>query len=83
MIAPLDDVTARALSLSIDERARLARRLILSLENEPSTETPEAIDAAWREEISRRVAECRNGTAELIPADQVFAELDRDLHSSH
>ena len=67
----------------MDERARLARRLILSLQDEPSTESPEVIDAAWREEIARRLMECRDGTAELISADQVFAEIDRDLESSH
>ena len=46
MIAPLDDVTARALSLPLDGCARLVRRPMLSLEDEPSTETPEEIAAA-------------------------------------
>jgi hypothetical protein len=35
----------------------------------------EDVEQAWAEEIQRRVAELEAGTAELIPAKQVFAEL--------
>lgn len=31
----------------------------------------------WDEEIKRRIAEIDNGTAKLIPAEEVFAELRR------
>jgi len=34
-----------------------------------------AVEGARRDEICRRVAELDAGTAELIPADEVFAEL--------
>jgi hypothetical protein len=33
------------------------------------------VEAAWAEEIQRRVEEIQNGTVELIPADEVMAGL--------
>ena len=34
-----------------------------------------AWDAVWREELKRRLSEIDEGRAELIPAEEVFAEL--------
>lgn len=36
---------------------------------------PAEVEAAWDEEIRRRLAELEAGTAELIPSDEVFLEL--------
>lgn len=48
----------------------------------PDHEAPSAaaddsddVEHAWAEEIQRRLAEVDAGTAELIPAEVVFAEL--------
>ena len=71
---PLKQVEAEALDLPLRERAQLAHRLIASLD-EDVEENQEEVDRAWEEEIRRRVAEVEAGTAELIPAEQVFAEL--------
>ncbi|HSU14376.1 addiction module protein [Longimicrobium sp.] len=38
-------------------------------------EDPAEVERAWDDEILRRVAELEAGTAELIPAEEVFAEL--------
>lgn len=54
--------------------ARLAHRLIVSLD-EDADEAPAEVERAWEAEIRRRVVELEAGTAELIPAEQVFAEL--------
>jgi hypothetical protein len=35
------------------------------------------IEAAWEEEIKRRISEVENGTAKLIRAEEVFAEVRR------
>jgi hypothetical protein len=35
------------------------------------------MECAWVEEVRRRLAEVDSGTAELIPAEEVFAELRR------
>jgi Putative addiction module component len=37
------------------------------------------IEAAWFEEIRHRIAEIDSGTAELIPAEEVFSEVRRLL----
>lgn len=70
---PFEELVAHALQLSREERARLAHRLIVSLE----ARTGDAIEVerAWATEIRRRLDEVDAGTAELIPAEQVFAEL--------
>lgn len=70
---PLKQLEAEALELSLRERAQLAHRLIASLDE--ATDDPAEVERAWEEEIRRRLAELESGTAELIPAEQVFAEL--------
>ncbi|MET0397615.1 MAG: addiction module protein [Longimicrobiaceae bacterium] len=52
---------------------RVNRRLIASLDQDAVDDPPE-VERAWEEEIRRRLAELEAGTAELIPANQVFAE---------
>lgn len=74
MSLPVEQLETEALELPHRERARLAHRLIVSLDEDPS-EDPVEVERAWEVEIRRRVAELEAGTAELIPAEQVFAEL--------
>jgi putative addiction module component (TIGR02574 family) len=71
---PLKQVEAAALDLPLRERAQLAHRLLASLD-EDVEEDQEEVERAWEEELRRRVAEVESATAELIPAEQVFAEL--------
>jgi putative addiction module component (TIGR02574 family) len=70
----VQELEAEALKLPSHERARLAHRLIVSLD-EDANENPAEVERAWEEEIRRRLAELEAGTAELIPAEEVFAEL--------
>jgi putative addiction module component (TIGR02574 family) len=74
MKATLGNVTADALSLPPDDRARLTRALIQSLEQEPEDD-PTLVEAAWQAEISRRVEEIKSGKVQGVPADAVFAKL--------
>lgn len=71
---PLKKLEEEALDLPLRERAQLAHRLITSLD-EDADDDPAEVERAWEEEIRRRVAELDAGTAELIPAEEVFAEL--------
>ena len=71
---PLKRIENEALELPSSDRAQLATRLIASLEGE-TPDDPAEVERAWEEEIRRRLAELDAGTAELIPADEVFAEL--------
>jgi putative addiction module component (TIGR02574 family) len=68
-------VYEQALSLTADERIELADGLVSSL----SKAERDRISAAWSEEIDRRVASINDGTAKLIPADDVFAEIEASL----
>jgi putative addiction module component (TIGR02574 family) len=74
MSLPLERLEAAALELPRSERARLAQRLLESLDDE-AVEDPAEVEKAWEEELRRRVAELDSGSAELIPAEQVFADL--------
>lgn len=79
MSKPVEKLEAEALDLPAAERARLARLLIASLDDEPAEDLAE-VQRAWEVEIYRRLEEVRTGTAKLIPAEKVLAEL-RDRHS--
>jgi len=70
----LKQLETEALALSSAERAQLAKSLLVSLDDETGDD-PAEVERAWDEEIRRRVAELDAGTAELIPVEEVFAEL--------
>lgn len=71
---PLKQLEAEALELSPRERAQLAHSLIVSLDDD-AEDDPAEVERAWEDEIRRRLEEVDAGTAELIPAEDVFAEL--------
>ena len=69
----VDELTAKARALPAEDRARLAEDLLLSLQESPDPE----VEAAWDEEIRRRIEDIDSGRAKLIPAEEVFAEVRR------
>ena len=69
----LPEIEKNALQLSAEDRARLAVRLLSSLEE--TTESPEEIEKLWIAEAERRFQELRDGVVHGIPARDVFAEL--------
>ena len=64
-----------ALTLTTDDRARIAHELIHSLEPEDAEAS-----AAWGKEIRRRVDEIEAGTAELDDWAAVRARLEAASH---
>jgi putative addiction module component (TIGR02574 family) len=64
--ALVQELESAALSLPRAERARLAERLLASLDEDPD------VDAAWRDEVPRRLAAYRAGELESIPADEAL-----------
>ena len=75
METKLDKINDELLGLPIEFRASLAKTLIESLDELVDTEVDAAeIEAAWIEEVRRRDAEIRNGTAKCKPADQALEE---------
>jgi putative addiction module component (TIGR02574 family) len=76
MSLPVEKLEAEALDLPQRERARLAQRLIASLETEP-TEDLAQIEAALEEEIQIRLADYRSGKSQAVPISEVIAEARR------
>lgn len=70
-----EELLEKALLLPSEEQEKIARALYENLADEGDEEDPAEVEAAWAEEIKRRVEEIRNGTVETIPADEVFAEM--------
>jgi putative addiction module component (TIGR02574 family) len=73
MAHSLAEIENNALRLPPEDRARLAVRLLASLEE--TAESAEEIERLWIVEAERRFQELRGGVVQGIPARQVFAEL--------
>ena len=73
MSQSLPEIEKNALQLSAEDRARLAVRLLSSLEE--TTESPEEIEKLLIAEAERRFQELRDGVVQGISAQDVFAEL--------
>lgn len=63
-----EELEAAALSLPRAARARLAERLLASLDEEAE------VEEAWREEVRRRLEAYRSGEMESVPAERVLEE---------
>ena len=61
--------------LSLVERDELLMRLHLDLEGVSSDESQDAIEAAWAEEVKRRMEKAERGETVGVPHEQVMAEL--------
>jgi len=72
MALSLKQIEEQARSLSAEERAKLAESMLESL-RPPLSE----IEAAWAEEIERRVAAFDRGEIPSYSAEDVFAEAHR------
>lgn len=67
-----------ALQLSTDDR----EMLVFLLEDSLRDGTPEEIEAAWIEEIKRRIGEIERGEAIMIPAEEAFARTRQILEAT-
>jgi hypothetical protein len=79
MAQSLAEIEDDALKLSEEDRARLAVRLLASLEEE--AESPEEIEKLWLVEAERRFRELREGVVQGLAARDVFAQLRAKLSS--
>jgi putative addiction module component (TIGR02574 family) len=76
-MAMADDLLSDALRLPTQERARLARELLLSLEEEQQT-APAEVEAAWAQELQQRTQDILDGKVTLGSRE----ELERELAES-
>jgi putative addiction module component (TIGR02574 family) len=67
-----------ALELPPRSRVRLAERIIESIDDYADPE----LEAAWDDEIERRVKEIQSGSEKGIPAGEVMTEARRALHET-
>ena len=70
MSPEVSDLLKRALALTVDERAALANTLLDSLE-----ETGESVQAAWDEEIARRMQDLQAGKAVTVPWEELHQDF--------
>lgn len=71
----LEEVASQALKLSLEERAELAERLLLSLDDPSESD----IERLWLEEAERRLQEFREGEVKGIAAEEVFRRAIADI----
>ena len=75
MTASFDTVLQDALRLPLEERSLIASRLIESVDDVDDFE----LSPAWKAEIDRRIESIKNGTAKLIPHDEIMASVRQQL----
>jgi putative addiction module component (TIGR02574 family) len=75
VMANLEDVTRQALTLRLDERARLTETLLDSLDRLSEKE----VEDLWLEEAERRIEEYRAGRVQAIPAHEVLRDAQHLL----
>ncbi len=75
MIKPARGLESRVLRLPRRERARLAQRLISSLDPEVDAD----VDELWLLEAERRLGELKAGKAAGIPAEKVIRKARSTL----
>jgi putative addiction module component (TIGR02574 family) len=75
MSAKLEKLELEALSLSRQQRAFLADRLLSSLDGDVLND----IDTAWIVEAEHRYKDYKEGKRQGVAAQDVFAEADRML----
>ncbi|MFN2315923.1 MAG: addiction module protein [Gemmatimonadales bacterium] len=67
------ELEAAALNLPPEARARLAERLLASLEDDPG------VGPAWLDAAARRDAEIATGRVAEVPAEEAFARARKKL----
>ena len=75
MADPASKLEAKALKLPPEQRARLAERLISSLDQASDPES----EQLWLEEAERRLEELESGQVEAVPAERVIENARSSL----
>lgn len=73
MISPVQDLEAALLALPRAERARIAARLLTSLDEDSD------VDEAWKREVRSRLERYRAGELQSVSAESVHEEVRRRL----
>lgn len=76
MTPQASEILEKALALSTEERGLLIDRLVESLDEGTAEE---GVEAAWDEEIKRRIDDIRKGRVKTIPGEQVLCEMAEEF----
>jgi len=79
MAEEVSDILKKALALPPEARAALAGSLLESLDEHP---LDPGVEAAWSEEIARRIEEIGSGKVQLIPYEEVRRRLAARLSNA-
>lgn len=69
------EVENALLALTDDERARVIKVGLRSLDSSEYDEESDTVEALWREEIRDRVQSIQDGTAKLVPHGEVMRRV--------
>jgi putative addiction module component (TIGR02574 family) len=72
MSPDVSELLKKVLALPLEARAALAGSLLESLDDEPADE---GVEAAWNDEIKRRIEEIDSGKVQMIPYEEVRRRL--------
>lgn len=75
MTKAAQELLADALRLDTTDRAKLAAELLASLDGEPE----EDVEAAWAEEVERRMDEIESGAVKLVPWEDVKRRVEKEI----
>ncbi len=78
MSTAVNDIENAALELDPEHRARLALRLIDSLDSNQRLSKDE-IERLWLVEAEERLRQLESGEVQAVPANEVFAEARNSL----
>jgi putative addiction module component (TIGR02574 family) len=70
----LERLESELMALSAQDRARLAERLLASLDD-AADEDPGEVERAWMEEVDRRYQRYLTGEESARPAEEVLARV--------
>lgn len=73
------ELLQKALALPEHDRGLIIDRLMESLDEGPAED---GVEAAWSEEIKRRVEEIQSGKVEMIPGEEVDRRLTARLNNA-
>lgn len=75
-MATKDELLTDVLQLPTEERAEVAHKLLLSLDEGPDDVSAEA---AWSRELERRAEDIRQGRVKTVPWEEVEARITARL----
>ena len=83
MEARAEQLLQSALSLPANDRAEIAALLIESLDDDvETTGSPAEVEAAWADEIKRRLDQIDKGEVQMIPWEEVIGSMRERLNDA-